>query len=86
VKEMTPEVGNALFDYIEQGRPVSDERLYVFISQRPPKSVIKPDAVAQVVVRAFRSADVNPNGRSVFPKVFRYSRASRLLKKRFLIG
>ncbi len=82
VKKLTPEVGNALLEYIKFGRPASDERVYVFLSEKPPKPAITANGVAALVSRAFQSSKVNPKGRSLFPKVFRYSRTSRMLKEK----
>lgn len=79
VKPLIPEVGNAIMDYLKNGRPESDD-CHVFLAHRPPKLSLSSNAISSIVARTFRASNIDPTGRTVRPRVFRYSYASRLEK------
>jgi integrase/recombinase XerD len=54
---ITPAVGNALIDYVRDGRPTATERR-VFLSLDPPFHPLAAGSIYNVVSKAFRRADI----------------------------
>jgi integrase/recombinase XerD len=75
---LTDEVGAALLDYLQHGRPSQPTRI-VFLRHRPPAGVLKPTAVTEVFQAAVRRS------RLAIPfhgaHCLRHSLAVRLLRR-----
>jgi site-specific recombinase XerD len=75
---LLPAVGNAILDYLQYGRPKSDESA-VFLLFRSPYLPIKPDTVGGIVMRRLRNAHLNLKSRKKGSHVLRHSLVKQLL-------
>lgn len=58
---LTARVGNAIYDYLEEGRPTSDDQ-HVFLSERRPHGPITTDTVRRAVGHVMDAAGVRVGG------------------------
>jgi site-specific recombinase XerD len=72
------EVGEAIVNYLQYGRPVSDFQ-EVFLSARPPYCPMGRYAVNGAISKVIRESGVDISGRKFGPHSMRHSLASRLL-------
>ena len=75
---LLPEVGNALKDYIENGRPESSSD-YVFLSVKNPHRVIDRTLVHHITTQFLDKAGVNYTGKKHGPHSFRSSLATAMV-------
>ena len=73
------DVGNAIIDYLKNGRPKSDEP-YVFLCARSPFNAMHSSAVTQIVTHAFAKTSINTEHKRHGPHALRHSLAGRLLE------
>lgn len=78
---LIPAVGNAILDYIEYGRPKSNES-YVFLVAMSPHPPIIASTVGGIVTRRFRNADLNTRNRKLGSHVLRHSLVKQLLENK----
>lgn len=78
---LLPIVGNAILDYIQYGRPKSNEQ-YVFLTAVSPYLPIKPNNVSVLASRKIRGANLNLQNRKHGSHAFRHSLVNELLKNR----
>jgi integrase len=78
---LLPIVGNALLDYIQYGRPKSDERC-VFLTAVSPYLPIKPNGISVLASRKFRSSNVILQNRKHGSHALRHSLVNEMLKNR----
>ncbi len=76
---LLPQIGNAIIDYLKQGRPVSQES-YCFLQVQSPYNRIHTYDVGNLVRRYITLAGINCLNRKHGPHAFRHSFASALLK------
>lgn len=75
------DVGNAILDYLEKGRPISDEP-YVFLSARSPYVGFPGSGtITHVAQKAFAKAKIDTRGRKMGAHCLRHSLATRMLEK-----
>lgn len=77
------DVGNAIIDYLENSRPVSDLP-FVFLTLKPPFKKFGITTVSHIVQRAFKKTGINISCRKFGSHSLRHSLVSRLLEKRTL--
>ena len=76
-----PDVGNAIIDYLQYGRPVSEEP-HVFLTGRPPYGCFTTsNVVTHVVQRAIIKAGIDTKNRRFGPHSLRHSLGFRMLEK-----
>ena len=73
------EVGNAIIDYLKNGRPKSNET-YVFLCARSPFNPVSSSVISQIVRHLFTKTDINTKHRKHGPHALRHSLAGRLLE------
>lgn len=73
------EVGNAIIDYLRNGRPASDSP-YVFLQARAPFCPITSSAISCALSRVFSAAGLNISGRRHGIHCLRFSLATRMLE------
>ncbi|HET7117081.1 MAG TPA: site-specific integrase [Hanamia sp.] len=78
---LLPEVGNAIIDYLQHGRPVSDES-YLFLHLRSPYPHIGRTTIGSLVYFHLRRAGINCSNRKYGPHALRHSLAGTLLNKK----
>lgn len=78
---LIPVVGNALLEYIQYGRPQSDEQ-YIFLRARTPFSPITSLAVSCLASRRFTHAGIKTDQRKHGAHALRHSLVKELLKNR----
>lgn len=78
---LLPIVGNAILDYIQYGRPKSNEH-YVFLTAVSPYLPIKPNNVSVLASRKFRSTNLNLHNRKHGSHALRHSLVKEMLKNR----
>ena len=78
---LLPVVGNALLDYIQYGRPKSDEQ-YVFLLVTSPFLPIRPQAIAGLINRRFSSAGLKSTNRRHGGHALRNSLVKELLNNK----
>jgi site-specific recombinase XerD len=78
---LLPAAGNAILDYIQYGRPKSDEP-YVFLLVTSPYQPIKSTTIAGFVGRRFSDANLNTKGKKHGGHALRHSLVKELLKNR----
>ena len=77
---LLPEVGNAIIDYLKNGRPKSSA-VNLFILHRPPYTSLSAYAVCSQINRLIALSGVNVAGKHHGLHSLRHSLASALLKK-----
>jgi site-specific recombinase XerD len=75
---LLPAVGNAILDYIQYGRPKSDEH-YIFLLVTSPYLPIKSSTIANLVCRRFINADLNTKEKRHGGHSLRHSLVKELL-------
>ncbi len=77
---LLPIVGNAIIDYLKNGRPKSTSNK-VFLSCRPPYGEMNPGSVHNAIAVAFRESGVDFGDRHHGGHALRFSLAQRMLDK-----
>jgi integrase len=78
---LLPDVGNAIIDYLQYGRPKSDEP-YIFLKERPPYEHFSVStAISHIVQRAFKKAGINIKSRKFGPHCLRHTLGFRMLEE-----
>lgn len=75
---LLPVVGNAILEYLQYGRPKSDEPI-VFLQFRSPYQPVKAQTVGGIVMRRLQNANINLKGRKTGSHVLRHSLVKQLL-------
>ena len=78
---LLPAAGNAILDYIQYGRPKSNEP-YVFLLVTSPYHPIKSHTIAGFVGRRFSNANLNTKGKRHGGHALRHSLVKELLQNR----
>ncbi len=78
---LLPAIGNSLLDYIQYGRPKSNEP-YVFLNARSPYPPVKTSTIGGLVTRRFRNANLNLKNRKLESHVLRHSLVKELLQNK----
>jgi len=78
---LLPVVGNAILEYLQYGRPKSDE-LFVFLQFRSPYLPVKAETVGGIVKRRLQNAQLDLKGRKTGSHVLRHSLVKQLLDNR----
>ena len=78
--QLIPEVGEAIADYILNGRPVSDSDC-VFLTHIPPYEPMKPGTLNDAIIRALEKAGIDTSQRKQGPHALRHSLASEMLSR-----
>lgn len=77
---LSPAVGNAIFDYMDSGRPCCADG-HVFISEVQPYRRLASQSVANIALRIYKEADVRQNpGDRRGTHIFRHRAASHMLE------
>lgn len=78
------EIRDALEDYLENGRPVTDSQ-YIFMAVDLPKyRAMSSEAIKCLITRIIRSSSVDTKGRETGPRALRASFATQLLEENIL--
>lgn len=77
---LTPEIGEALIDYLRNGRPKCNNT-HVFVKGISPFTSLTPTLVSNIVTSSFRQAHIDTTGRKHGAHVLRHSLASLLLRQ-----
>lgn len=78
---ITSDIGNAIIDYVKNGRPESDAP-YIFLTHVAPFRVISSSSLATMVKQQVLKADISiKNNTTCGMHLFRHTLASVLLKK-----
>lgn len=75
---LTASVGNAVYDYLEQGRPESDDP-HVFLGLSRPHAPMTPAAVWHSARRIFDAAGIRTSGGRRGTHLFRYNAATAMV-------
>lgn len=75
---LLPEVGNAIIDYLKNGRPHSSYN-EIFLKNQTPYTPLEPHGVSSKINRAITDSGVSTAGRHHGPHSLRHSLASALL-------
>jgi site-specific recombinase XerD len=78
---LLPEIGNAIIDYLKNGRPVSDER-YCFLQVQSPYKQLNKSAVGYIVGFYLKRTGINCKNRKHGPHALRHSLAANLLNQK----
>lgn len=78
---LLPIVGNALIDYIQYGRPLSDHQ-HIFLLVTSPFQPIRPQAIAGMINRRFSNAGFRSPNRRYGGHALRHSLVKELLSNR----
>jgi len=78
---LLPVVGNALLDYIQYGRPKSDEQ-YIFLLVISPFLPVRPQTIANMMNRRFSSAGFKSTNRRYGGHALRHSLVKELLNNK----
>lgn len=73
-----PEVGNAIIDYIINGRPMSESDV-IFVTHVPPYVPMHSTTFSNIVYQAIEKAGIDKNGRKAGANILRHSLASKML-------
>lgn len=77
---LTPVVGNAIFDYIDHERPVSEDP-HIFLSEKIPHKSLDNGSIGNVANRIFNAAGIRQNpGDRRGTHIFRHHAASHMLE------
>lgn len=78
-----PDLGEAIRDYLFNGRPVPDEEFedYVFLTDVPPYRKMHPSTFASIVQKGFESAGIDTSNRKAGPHAIRHSLATAMINK-----
>ena len=78
-----PELGEALVDYIINGRPVCEKEFedYVFLTDVPPYRKMHASTFASIVHRSFDNAGIDTSNRKAGPHAIRHSLATAMINK-----
>ena len=77
---LTPSVGNAIFDYLSNERPSSDD-LHVFLSEVIPHRPLANQSIGNIAERIFAAAGIRQNpGDRRGTHIFRHHAASHMLE------
>lgn len=79
--ELPPAVGNAILDYLINGRPDSDSPCLFLVSRPPYQGFSSSGSCAGILGKYIRRAGVDPCGRATGFHVFRGRAASELLSE-----
>jgi integrase len=74
------EVGDAIADYLLNGRPLGDSD-YVFLNHMPPFEPMKPSTINDIIFCAFEKSGIDVSHRKKGPHVLRFSLASQMLER-----
>jgi integrase len=77
------DVGNAIIDYMRNGRPISKEP-YIFLSCKHPFTHFNHTAVSHIVQRAFKRTGIDISSRKFGAHSLRHSLASRMLERKVI--
>lgn len=77
---LLPEVGNAIIDYIQYGRPQSDKP-FLFLLANSPYQPIKSGTIANMAGRRFQSSGLRTKGRKHGAHALRHSLVGELLSR-----
>jgi integrase len=77
---LLPEVGEAIADYLLNGRPLGDSD-YIFLNHMPPFDPMQPSSLNYIVSTALDKAGIDVNFRKMGPHALRFSLASRMLER-----
>ena len=80
---LLPVVGNAIVDYLKNGRPESDEKDIIILSHKPGRigDTLPNSSIRNITVRYINASGVNEGKvRKTGSHAFRHSLASRMLK------
>lgn len=72
------DVGNAIIDYLRNGRPISDDA-HVFLMERNIVPMNR-NAISNVVRKAFQESGIKTKGKHYGPHALRHSLSSRMLE------
>lgn len=78
---LLPEIGNAIIDYLQYGRPASSGS-YLFVNVRSPYEHIGRTTIGQLVYFHLRRAGINCSNRKHGPHTLRHSFAENQLNKK----
>lgn len=78
---LTPEIGEALIDYLRNSRPKCNET-HVFVKGISPFTPLTSTLVSSIVTSSFRQAHIDTTGRKHGAHALRHSLASLLLKEK----
>lgn len=78
---LLPDIGNALIDYMKNGRPISIER-HCFLQLLSPFKSLQPKDIYGMLNRYLRNAGINIKNRKHGPHALRHSVADRLLQEK----
>ena len=76
---LLPEIGNAIIDYIQNGRPITNSR-NVFMAAKAPYEAATSDTVQFAIRQIIEQSGVDISSRHHGPHSMRHSLASRLLE------
>lgn len=76
---LLPDVGEAIADYVLNGRPINDNE-YIFLNHLSPFAPMKPSTINDIVFRALDKAGIDFNSRKKGPHALRFSLASKMLE------
>lgn len=80
VLPLTAETGNAIIDYLKNGRPNVDDP-HIFLKMSAPFGPLSPSSLYAIVTEGFRHAGINTNsGRRSGPHALRASLATSMLQ------
>jgi len=77
---LMPEVGEAIADYMLNGRPLGGSE-HIFQNHTPPFAPMKPGTLNDILFRAFDKAGIDTDFRKKGPHTLRFSLASRMLER-----
>ena len=81
---LTGEVGEAIIDYLQSGRPECDD-CHVFVQGISPFRPVTTEGVYEIVKKVFRNAGIDTSGRKQGPHALRHSLATILLKEKVVL-
>lgn len=79
VLPLLADVGNAIIDYLKNGRPKIDSKI-IFLKERFPYEMNRP-CFEYIVAKAFRRAGISTRGKHHGPHSLRHSLSARLLEE-----
>lgn len=78
-----PELGEAIMDYLFDGRPVCDKEFedYIFLTDVPPYRKMHASTFASIVRQRFEAAGIDTSNRKAGPHAIRHSLATAMINK-----